>query len=111
MIRRALIVSLLWAIPVVAAAQSPAAHERGQKAYTAQKCNVCHSIAGVGNKRGSLDGIGSKLSADEIRLWIVDAPAMSAKTKADRKPPMKAYATLPKEDIDALVAYLSSLKK
>ena len=111
MIRRALIVSLLWAIPVVAAAQSPAANERGQKAYTAQKCNVCHAIAGVGNKRGSLDGIGSKLSADEIRLWIVDAPAMSAKTKADRKPPMKAYATLPKEDIDALVAYLSSLKK
>jgi mono/diheme cytochrome c family protein len=109
MIRSALIVSLLWAIPVVASAQS--AGERGLKVYAAQKCSICHSVAGVGNKKGALDEVGSKLSADEIRQWIVDAPAMSAKVKAERKPPMKAYATLPKEDIDALVAYLTSLKK
>ena len=31
-------------------------------------------------------------------------------TKATRKPDMKAY-TLPKDDVDALVAYLASLKK
>ena len=36
---------------------------------------------------------------------------MTAKIKADRKPAMKAYASLPKEDLDALVAYLASLKK
>jgi cytochrome c553 len=37
---------------------------------------------------------------------------MAAKAKATRKPPMTAkYAALPKDDIDALVAYLSSLKK
>jgi hypothetical protein len=35
---------------------------------------------------------------------------MTAKSKATRKPEMKAY-TLPKDDVDALVAYLSSLKK
>jgi hypothetical protein len=35
---------------------------------------------------------------------------MTAKTKATRKPEMKSY-NLPKEDLDALVAYLSSLKK
>jgi hypothetical protein len=35
---------------------------------------------------------------------------MTAKTKSERKPAMKAY-TLPKDDLDALVAYLSSLKK
>jgi hypothetical protein len=34
---------------------------------------------------------------------------MTAKTKAARKPEMKQYA-LPKENVDALVAYLSSLK-
>ena len=33
-----------------------------------------------------------------------------AKTKATRKPEMKAY-TLPKDDVDALVAYLITLKK
>ena len=37
---------------------------------------------------------------------------MTAKNKAERKPPMPAkYAALPKDDLDALVAYLSSLKK
>lgn len=85
--------------------------EHGQKVYAAQKCQICHSIQGKGNAKGSLDGVGSKLSADEIRQWIVDAPAMTAKTKATRKPPMKAYPTLSKEDVDALVAYMASLKK
>ena len=36
---------------------------------------------------------------------------MAAKAKADRKPPMKAYPNIAKEDLDALVAYLASLKK
>ena len=83
---------------------------QGEKVYTAQKCSVCHSIAGKGNAKGALDDVGSKLSADDIRAWIVDAKGMTAKTKAPRKPVMKAYA-LPKGDVDALVAYLSALKK
>jgi mono/diheme cytochrome c family protein len=101
--------TLLFSMPGIASAQS--AVERGQKVYAAQKCNVCHSVAGVGNKRGALDGVGTKLSAEEIRQWIVDAPGMTAKTKAERKPPMKSYASLPKEDVDGLVAYMQSLKK
>jgi hypothetical protein len=36
---------------------------------------------------------------------------MTAKTKATRKPPTKAYASLPEEDIAALVAYMETLKK
>jgi mono/diheme cytochrome c family protein len=88
-------------------AQDPQA---GQKVYTSQKCSVCHSIGGTGNKKGPLDGIGVKLSADQIRQWITDAPAMTAKANATRKPAMKAY-TLPKEELDGLVAYLASLKK
>ena len=52
----------------------------------------------------------AKLKADEIREWIVDAKGMTAKTKATRKPEMKAYA-LPKDDVDALVAYMVTLKK
>jgi hypothetical protein len=41
----------------------------------------------------------------------MNAPEMAAKIKAERKPAMKVYATLPKDDLDGLVAYLSSLKK
>lgn len=85
--------------------------EKGKQVYTAQKCQVCHSVAGVGNKKGALDDIGVRLKEDEIRQWITAAPDMAAKAKADRKPPMKAYPNLPKEDLDALVAYLASLKK
>ena len=94
----------------VTAAAAQDAHTRGEQVYAAQKCSLCHSIAGKGNAKGSLDGVGSRLSVDDIREWMVDAKGMTAKTKATRKPLMRNY-TLPKDELDALVAYLSSLKK
>jgi mono/diheme cytochrome c family protein len=103
------LVGLCW-FAAVPPASAQSAIEKGQAVYTAQKCSVCHSIAGKGNAKGPLDNVGAKLKADEIREWIVDAPGMTAKTKAARKPAMKPY-TLPKEDVDALVAYMASLKK
>ena len=85
---------------------------KGAKVYADQKCSLCHSIAGKGNAKGALDDVGSKLTAAEIHDWIVKPAEMTAKAKAERKPPMPAkYASLPKEDLDALVAYLASLKK
>jgi hypothetical protein len=72
---------------------------------------VCHSIGGKGNAKGPLDEVGSRLSADEIREWMVNPAAMTKKTNAQRKPPMRAFPNLPKEDLDGLVAYMSSLKK
>ena len=91
-----------------AAAQGAAA--QGEKVFAAQKCGLCHSIGEKGNPKGPLEEGISKLSTDEIRAWITDANAMTAKTKATRKPAMKQFA-LPKEDVDALVAYLSATKK
>ena len=82
----------------------------GAKVFADQKCTLCHSIAGKGNAKGPLDDVGSKLSAADVRAWIEDAPGMTAKTNATRKPAMKAYS-LPKNDVDNLVAYLSTLKK
>jgi mono/diheme cytochrome c family protein len=109
MFRKASVVAVALGLSVSSFASAQTA-EQGKKVYADQKCSVCHSVAGTGNKKGPLDKVGTKLSADEIHSWIVDAPAMAAKTKADRKPPMKAYATLPKGDVDALVAYMQSLK-
>jgi len=83
---------------------------QGEKLFADQKCTLCHSVAGKGNAKGPLDDVGSKLSAADIRAWITDANAMTAKTGATRKPAMKQY-TLAKDDVDSLVAYLSSLKK
>ena len=100
---------LLATAPV--GAQDAAKVARGQQVYVAQKCGICHSIAGKGNMKGALDGVGAKLTADEIHQWIVNAPEMTTKTKSTRKPLMRSYPNLPKEDLEALVAYMQSLKK
>lgn len=84
--------------------------EAGKKAYAAQKCATCHSIAGVGSKMAPLDGVGSKLTAAEIKTWITDPATPTAKLATKPKIAMKKY-TLPDAELDALVAYMSSLKK
>ncbi len=85
--------------------------KKGEEVYAAQKCSVCHSVAGKGNKANPLDGVGAKLSADDIRRWITHPTEMTAKTKSTKKPPMPAkYGKLPAADLDALVAYMQSLK-
>ena len=94
-----------------ASAQDAAAVKKGQEVYTAQKCSLCHSIAGKGGKASALDGVGGKLSADDIRQWITHPKEAAAKAKSTKKPPMPAkYASLPAADIDAMVAYMQSLK-
>lgn len=86
--------------------------EKGKAVYAATAaCRMCHSIGGVGNPKGSLDSVGAKLTPAEIKQWLTDPAAMAAKTKAERKPAMKLAKPLSAEDVDALVAYLSTLKK
>jgi len=92
-------------------AQNQAAVEKGMKVFADQKCSLCHSVAGKGNPKGPLEDGVAKLSGDEIREWLVNPQAMRDKTGADRKPAMKSFSTLPKDDLDALVAYVLSLKK
>ena len=83
----------------------------GAKVYAAQKCSICHSIAGVGNKKLPLDGVGAKLTEDQIREWLVAPPEAAKKANSTIKPPMKSFASLPKPDLDALVGYMKSLDK
>jgi mono/diheme cytochrome c family protein len=84
---------------------------KGEQVYAAQKCAMCHSLDGKGQAKGPLDGVGTKLTADEIREWIAHPVEMTKKHNATRKPVMKAYPNLPKEDLEALVAFLVSKKK
>jgi mono/diheme cytochrome c family protein len=109
-------ISRLFGLGLLAALAASPAYAQGdaklgEKIYAEQKCAMCHSIAGKGNAKGPLDGVGSKLGADELRQWIVDAPGMTAKTKAARKPAMRSYPKLSTEQVDALVAYMQTLKK
>ena len=107
---RSTVVGLVLLVGMAGVASAQDAKAKGEAVFAAQKCSLCHAVAGKGNPKGALDEVGTKLKADEIRAWIVDAKGMTAKSGATRKPDMKAYA-LPKEDVDNLVAYLTMLKK
>jgi mono/diheme cytochrome c family protein len=101
-------VALVLVLPHPAIAQDA---KKGEAVYAAQKCSMCHSIAGKGGKASALDGVGGKLSADDIREWIVNPKEAATKAKSTKKPAMpNKYDTLPKADVDALVAYMQSLK-
>jgi mono/diheme cytochrome c family protein len=108
---RAIVLGLgIFVIGSAAVSAQDATIAKGQQVYADQRCGLCHSVGDKGNKKGPLDGVGSKLSAADLRLWMTDAKAMTEKTKSTRKPEMKSY-NLPKGDLDALIAYLESLKK
>ena len=107
----ALIGSPLTARTAAAQAAAAPATDKGAAVFAAQKCSLCHSLDGKGNAKGALDGVGTKLTAAEIRQWIVTPAEMTAKAKATRKPAMKAFPNLAKDDLDALVALLSSKKE
>jgi mono/diheme cytochrome c family protein len=109
---------VIWSLTVLgllAFAHPASAQDKGAKVFADHGCSMCHSIAGKGNPKGPLDDVGSKLTPEEIRGWITDPAGSAAKAKADRKPPMSAmqakFKDLSKQDLDDLVAYLSSLKK
>ena len=85
----------------------------GKKVYNAKECSKCHMIAGKGEQKISpLDGVGSKLSAADIRKWLTATAEMEA--TLDHKPKVKMSSKkvkLTDPEIDALVAYMSGLTK
>lgn len=99
--------AVLLTIAAPAAAQDKAA--AGQKVFADSKCAMCHSVAGVGNKKFPLDGVGKKGEA-HIKLWLTDSKAAAEKEGKKLAMPMKSFKTLPPADFDALTAYLLTLK-
>jgi len=88
----------------------------GQKLYAqavlgAQAgCSTCHSLDGSTIVGPSMQGVGGRLSADEIRTSILDPDAaLSEGFTAGLMPPVWSDE-LSDEQVDQLVAYLSSLK-
>ncbi len=109
----ALTAALVVGTPRLVRSQDADQIEKGEKVYNAQKCQVCHSIDDKGApKQLPLDGVGSKLSAAEIREWIVEPIEMARKVQSAKRSPMpRRYDKLPAGEIDALVAYMQSLKE
>jgi mono/diheme cytochrome c family protein len=74
------------------------------------RCTLCHAVAGKGNPQGPpLDGVGQRLSREEIKAWIRTPAEMAKKRGTSRKPAMLPYPEFSDEELDALVAYLAGL--
>jgi mono/diheme cytochrome c family protein len=112
------VAGLLLGVAVPAAQQTtpdPKLVEAGKKLYTSQKCVQCHMIAGAGGtltKQYPLDGVGARLPAADIRRWLTHPAEMEAKLgkPLKLKMSMRKYA-LSEADLDALVAYMLTLKE
>ncbi len=98
---------MVWAAPAFA---QDAKVAKGAALFQSNKCTVCHAAQGKGNAKRPLDGVGARLDPATARLWLTDPKAAEAKTGKTARPPMKSFASLPQDDIDALVAYVMSLK-
>jgi mono/diheme cytochrome c family protein len=105
---------LVGGATLAAQAPDPAKVAAGQKVFATQKCDTCHSIAGKGGKLSTaLDGVGGKVKEADIRKWLTNPADMEKTLKTKPKMPMSTYLKTHKltdPDIDALTAYMLSLK-
>jgi len=77
---------------------------KGKTIFEAQSCNACHGDAGVGTAAGpALIGIAAKLPAEQL-AQLFKHP--TAKMTAGGMPPID----LPPDELNALIAYVESLK-
>lgn len=82
----------------------------GHLVYQQQACALCHSIAGEGNIRNPLDGVGTRRTPEELRNWIVGADVLEG-TIPQRAFKMKQdFKELPDHELDMLVTYMQSLR-
>lgn len=82
----------------------------GRQVYKQRACARCHSIAGKGNPRKPLDGVGARRSAEQLRDRIIGADALQRELPERAFKLKQAHRELPGDDLDALVIYLQSLR-
>lgn len=87
----------------------PALVEAGRRAFEEQDCAMCHAIAGEGNPRLPLDGVGARRDAAGLRDWILGTGASADALPARVLRAKSAYRRLDGATLDALVAYMQSL--
>jgi glucose/arabinose dehydrogenase/cytochrome c551/c552 len=96
------------AVPSGTATPDGSSAEHMKSVIANNNCLLCHRVGRDGGDIGpSLNGVGTRLTADQIRAAIVSPPA---KTRAGIPNPMPSYSNkLTDEDLKNLVHYLSEL--
>ena len=85
--------------------------QNGRRIYLQQDCSQCHSIAGDGNPRIPLDGVGATYTADELRNRIIGADTLKGIMPEGVRKKKRGYAELPNGDLNTLVIYMQSLRQ
>ena len=94
-----------------AAAQDAAQIKRGRRSTPRRSASSAMPSPARATRRIRSTASARSCRADDIKQWITHPTEMAAKAKSTKKPPMPAkYGSLPAADLDALVAYMQSLK-
>lgn len=99
--------------PAETSPAAPASDPRvaaGKRVFDAQNCARCHSVAGVGSPRSPLDGVGATLGPVELLHYATGHAAIAEDLSPRVLKEKQPYQSLSREDLDALVAYLQSLR-
>ena len=106
------VAGLVGLMTVSASAQEAKLVQAGKDLYATKQCARCHMVAGKGYKDGKLDGVASKVSADDMRHWLTAPAEMEAMLDHKPKVRMSSRKTmkLTNDDVTSLVAYLRTLK-
>lgn len=75
--------------------------EPGKQLFAEHRCAVCHRPGGIGK---SLDGVGDRLTREELRTWIADPKKIKPKTLMPKFP-------LKPSELEDIVEYLLTLKQ
>jgi cytochrome c553 len=110
MIRRLLVLSVAVAAMLcagMAVAQDAAVIEKGKAVFDSAKpaCKACHN-----EKKNSLDKFGATGTAEEAKAWIRTPKEQFTKTGKKGMMPTYSAKKISDEDLEALTAYLASLK-
>jgi mono/diheme cytochrome c family protein len=84
--------------------------ERGRVVYNREGCATCHSIAGAGNPRSPLDGAADRWGPDELEAWTTGAGIAADLLPAGIVRRKQRYQAIDAEDLEVLIAYLSTLR-
>jgi len=88
----------------------------GKEQWNLQECYNCHKLFGEGGKKRGpeLDNIGNLLKPEELRQKVLDPQSWMAegfeKEYEKKKMPDKYKELMEEKEVDALVAFLSTLK-
>jgi len=107
MILRFAVLAVAFSVAGVALADD-AAIEKGKAVFESTKppCKTCHN-----DKKNPLDNYGAAGSIEDVKAWMRTPKEMFAKTGKKGAKPTFGPNKISDEDLDALAAYLVSLKK